>query len=94
MRKVLLLSKLYLSCIDNIKLFGDNKRFESEIMRVIAYNLLSILLIMLYFLHADAIIWAKNKYPFICEEKEDSFWKIRKSRLISREAFRKFEVTL
>ncbi len=42
--------------IDNIQLFDDNKRFESEVMRVIAHNLLSITLIMLYFLHTDAII--------------------------------------
>jgi hypothetical protein len=50
MHKVLLLSKFYLSCIDNIKLSDDYKNFGSEIMRDIAYNLLSITLIILYFL--------------------------------------------
>jgi hypothetical protein len=33
MDKVLLLSKLYLNCIDNIKLPDDYKHFESEITR-------------------------------------------------------------
>jgi hypothetical protein len=38
MYEVLLLSKLYLSCIDNIKLSDDYKNFESEIKRDIAYS--------------------------------------------------------
>jgi hypothetical protein len=55
MQKVLLLSKLYLSCIDNIKLSDDCKNFESEITRDIAYNLLSIKLIILYYLHTYSV---------------------------------------
>jgi hypothetical protein len=51
MHKVLLLSKLYLNCIDNIKLSDDHKHFESEIMRGIAYNLQSITSTILHFLH-------------------------------------------
>jgi hypothetical protein len=51
MRKVLLLSKLYLNCIDNINLSDDHKHVESESMKSIAYNLLSITSIILYFLH-------------------------------------------
>jgi hypothetical protein len=51
MHKVLLLSKLYINCINNITLSDDHKHFESEIMRGATYNLLSITLIILYFLH-------------------------------------------
>jgi hypothetical protein len=51
MHKVSLLSKLYLNCIDKIKLSDDYKHFESEIMRDIAYNLLSTTSVILYFLH-------------------------------------------
>jgi hypothetical protein len=51
MHNVLLLSNLYLNCIDNIKLSDDYKNFESEITKDIAYNLLSITSIILYFLH-------------------------------------------
>ncbi len=51
MHKVLLFAKLYPNYLDNIQLSDDYKHIESEIMRNIGYNLLSITLIRLYFLH-------------------------------------------